>query len=243
MFHRPLVALSACVACALATTGWGCSTTYQAMAPRPVQAGNVQTSVEVVRGTTVAETRVTDVDPHGRPGWGGSGHLAFEWPAVSAGGIGAGVTAELRFHHAVRLWGDWRLAFGLPFGWAGCRAYCPQWGLRVDDQTTSIDGIFAHMGATASVARLIAAGRWLFVPSLGFRTSAYHLGARSDFAGERFAVAAGPVATLGVLRPHSASPRSRRGIELTVGALGAYGRAPRDTVWLLGIGWVFIDVD
>ena len=287
--QRPCRTLLSFGACAFAATVWGCSTTYQATAPHPVQSGNAQASVEIVRGTMVAEVRVpaADLPPesgrvldstrpgtpdlafgndgsgcarlpltgtgrgilwHGLRGWGGSGHIRLEWPAASAAGIGAGVTAEMRFHHRLR--GDWRLAFGLPFGWVGCRGDCPDWEVHANKRTTDIYGMFTQIGATVSVARVVAVGRWLFLPAVGFRTSAYHLGAPREFAGDRFAIAAGPFATLGILRAYREPPpgfvpaqTARRGIELSVGALGTYGRAPRDIAWFLGVGWVFMDVD
>jgi hypothetical protein len=332
--------------CAAAVTVWGCRTTYEATAPRLAQAGDVRASIEVVRGTRVAEVRVTGVadsgdtalvlkaarlgavdqrpcaskrfldvvaesgvapwdEPRplpirsnerieimlptrlgalsqpgltldlafsdeasgcarlpltatadevlwrGSPGWGGSGHLRVEWPMASAGGVGAGLTAEMRFHHPVRLWGDWQLSFGLPFGWTGCRGDCPALGWRADNQNSVITGIFYNVGATASVARVVAVGRWLLLPAVGFRTSAYLLGASSAFEGDRSAaVVAGPFASLGILRERGEAPpgfqpltKAHRGIELTVGALGAYGRTPGGTVWLLGVGWTFVDVD
>jgi hypothetical protein len=185
----------------------------------------------------------------GLPGLGGSGHLAIEWPMASAGGIGAGFTAEMRFHYPVRFGGDWRLALGVPFGWGGCRGDCPALGWHLDDNGSLVTGIFTHIGATASVARAIALGRWLFLPALGARTSVYLLAPSSAYEGDRF-LAAGPFVSLGVLRTYrdsppgfAPSPTWRRGVELTLSALRAYGRSPEGTAWLLGVGWTFIDGD
>jgi len=187
-------------------------------------------------------------------GSGGSGHLGLEWPAVSAGGIGTALTAEMRFHRPIDFGGRWRLAFGLPFGLGGCRGTCPSLGWYGGrDGADIITGTFAHLGATASVARELALGgvlrEWMLLPSLGYRTSAYFLGATSDWRGERTALLVGPFLRLAILRTRHASPpgfdpppASRQGVELTLSALHAYHRAPEGVVWMIGLGWTFVDV-
>ena len=184
----------------------------------------------------------------GGRGWGGSGHLRIEWPIASAGGIGGGLTAEMRFTRPVQLGGEWRLSLALPFGWVGCRGACPDVDFHSDEKNAFITGIFYHVGAAASVARVVSAGRWTLLPAVGIRASVYLLGAFADYGGDRVATGVGPFVGLGLLpwrRPSPPgfrpAPTARSGFELTFGALGAYGRPPGGTVWLLGLGWTFID--
>ncbi|MEP6652025.1 MAG: hypothetical protein ABJA82_01620 [Myxococcales bacterium] len=341
--RRPVSLLSFAV-CATGATLWGCRTTYEATAPRPVRLGDIQVSIERIRGGAVALVRVTDlgtaigdlaplraaqlgamnqqpcassrllafaavadvtnpnpstppllrsdesievqlptaIDALSRPGltldlafddgasgcarlpltsvgdevlwrgssgWGASGHLTIEWPWASAAGIGGGLTGELRFHYPVRLAGDWRLSFGVPFGWTGCRGDCPGLEWYSDSDGSHIADIFVNVGATASIARAVSVGRWLFLPAVGFRTSVYSLAATSGYKGDRLAFLAGPFVSLGVLRTSRDSPPGfapstwRRGVEVTLGALRAYDRAPEGIAWLLGLGWTFGDAE
>jgi hypothetical protein len=166
----------------------------------------------------------------------------------SAGGVGSSLIVEPRFHYPVRLGGDWRLSFGLPFGWSGCRGQCPSLGWHADQDDSIVTGIFFTIGGTASVGRAVSVGRWLFLPAVGFRASAYYLGATSEYEGARWALLAGPVAGLSVLRTYRDSPPGftppptwRRGVEVTLSALRAEHRSPEGIAWLLGVGWTFVD--
>jgi len=321
------------VLCCWGLTVCGCTTAYEATAPRLARAGDVEVSIERIRNMHTVEVRAVDVsssnagvprlkaarlgvtsrrpcgagrllwrseetspellndhfelplppaiqalsqrgttldlmfdDPawscarlpltsegdeilwRGQRGWGGSGHLRLEEPVGSVGGIGAGVTAELRLHRSFDLAGTWRVAFGLPFGATACRGDCPDVAWAADDHGASVEGLFYHVGVTASLAREISMGPWLLLPTVGVRASAYLLAADPTWAGDRSALLWGPFVSIGVLLPNAESPSGfappplwRRGIEVTFSALRAHDRAPEGIVWMVGLDWTFVD--
>jgi hypothetical protein len=165
-----------------------------------------------------------------RAPWALSAGLRFDAPLSPLEGTGSRLSLEFRALFPV---GPVRLLYGLTFGGATCRGgNCPSVGTYGDD---------AEMG----VERRVPIGRWSLAVTLGGSISVFHLGAASDYTGERTAGVAGPFASLTLfgsradIIPGFAPParRGAHGPEVFFQRLTAFGRGPTESAWVAGFGW------
>jgi hypothetical protein len=174
--------------------------------------------------------------------WTLSAGLRFDTPLSSLEGTGSRLSAEFRVLFPV---GPLRLLYGLTFGGATCRdGGCPSVG--ADSNDGAFSGLFGHAGAELGVERRMAIGpRWSLAVTAGGSISIFHLGAPSDYMGERDAGVAGPFASLTLFVPRpdivpGFAPTARRGAhgpELFIQRVTAWSRGPTESAWVAGFGW------